>query len=58
MTYAGEFAYRPGEFPRAEHLHRNTLELPVWHREQDLPLVDQYIDAIEKVIHNADQLKG
>ncbi|MBF6435492.1 DegT/DnrJ/EryC1/StrS family aminotransferase [Nocardia cyriacigeorgica] len=54
----GEFAYRPGEFPRAEHLFRNTLKLPVWHREQDLPLVDQYLDAIEKVIHNAHTLKG
>lgn len=55
--HAGEFAYRPGEFPHAEHLHHHTLELPVWHREHDLPLVDRYLDAIEKVIHHAHHLK-
>jgi dTDP-4-amino-4,6-dideoxygalactose transaminase len=56
--HAGEFAYRPGEFPHAEHLHHHTLKLPVWHREEDLALVDRYLDAIEKVIHHADHLKG
>ncbi|AVH23446.1 DegT/DnrJ/EryC1/StrS family aminotransferase [Nocardia cyriacigeorgica] len=56
--HAGEFAYQPGEFPQAEHLYQHTIKLPVWHREQDLPVVDLYLDAIEKVIHNADKLKG
>ncbi|WP_280426123.1 hypothetical protein [Nocardia carnea] len=53
-----EFAHRPGEFPRAGRLHHHTLKLPVWHRDHDLPLVDRYLDAIEKVIHHADHLKG
>ncbi|MGI5216898.1 hypothetical protein [Nocardia sp. CA-290969] len=30
----------------------------VWPREHDLALVDRYLDAIEKVIHHADHLKG
>ncbi|WP_216641976.1 MULTISPECIES: hypothetical protein [Nocardia] len=55
---AGEFTYRPGEFPHAEQLHHHTLKLPVWHRDHDLPLVDRYLDAIEKTIHHADRLKG
>lgn len=45
----GIVTYRPGDFPHAEAVHRDTLKLPVWHREEDLPLVDQYIGAFRKV---------
>ncbi|MGF6880881.1 perosamine synthetase [Nocardia sp. GAS34] len=27
--YDGKLAYQPGDFPQAEHIHRNTLKLPV-----------------------------
>lgn len=50
--------YRGGQFPVAEHLHHHTLKLPVWHREEDLPLVDQYIEGFRKVIENHHQLRG
>ncbi|WP_063001921.1 DegT/DnrJ/EryC1/StrS family aminotransferase [Nocardia mikamii] len=56
--YGGEFSYRPGEFPNAERIHQNTVKLPVWHREQDLPVVDDYIDAITKVAQHACHLRG
>ena len=47
--YEGELKYGPGAFPRAEEVHGNTLKLPVWHREEDMPLADQYIEAFRKV---------
>ncbi|MGW5789214.1 DegT/DnrJ/EryC1/StrS family aminotransferase [Saccharopolyspora sp. NPDC003752] len=42
--------YGPGQFPRAERLHRNTLKLPVPHADDHL--ADDYIRAFEKVITN------
>ncbi len=56
--YDGTLAYRPGDFPQAEHIHRNTLKLPVWHREEDLPIAMRYVNAIRKVIHHVDDLEG
>ncbi|NQE68417.1 DegT/DnrJ/EryC1/StrS family aminotransferase [Nocardia gamkensis] len=57
-AFTGRLAYAPGDHPRAEKLHHATLKLPVWHREQDLPLVDRYIEALHKVISNHAALKG
>ncbi|MFI5779106.1 DegT/DnrJ/EryC1/StrS family aminotransferase [Nocardia sp. NPDC051570] len=57
-AFMGKLAYAPGDYPRAEELHHRTLKLPVWHREADLPLVDQYIEAIHKVIKHHTDLKG
>ena len=55
---AGRFTYAPGQFPKAEAFHANTIKLPVWHRDQDLPLVDAYIEAFKKVsAHHTDLLK-
>lgn len=56
--YAGKFAYKHGDFPRAEEVHRNTLKLPVWHREEDMPLVNQYIEAFRKVTTTYRDLLG
>ncbi|MCP2297587.1 dTDP-4-amino-4,6-dideoxygalactose transaminase [Nocardia amikacinitolerans] len=55
---AGKLSYAPGDYPRAEAIHHATLKLPVWHREQDLPLVDRYIEAIDKVVAHHSDLKG
>ncbi|MEV7117499.1 DegT/DnrJ/EryC1/StrS family aminotransferase [Kitasatospora griseola] len=41
--------YRGGEFPVAEHVHAHTIKLPVWHREQDLELAEQYVRAAVKI---------
>ncbi|MEV5510046.1 DegT/DnrJ/EryC1/StrS family aminotransferase [Streptomyces orinoci] len=41
--------YPPGSFPIAEHAYRHTIKLPVWHREQDLALAEQYVRAATKV---------
>ncbi|WP_405364835.1 DegT/DnrJ/EryC1/StrS family aminotransferase [Kitasatospora sp. NBC_00039] len=41
--------YQAGDFPVAEHTHAHTIKLPVWHREQDRPLAEQYIRAAIKV---------
>ena len=54
----GKFAYAHGDFPRAEAIHGNTLKLPVWHREKDMPLVDRYIEAFRKVTDNCRDLLG
>ncbi len=56
--YDGTLSYSPGDFPKAEALHHNTLKLPVWHREEDMPLVDSYIDAFCKVTENYRDLLG
>ncbi|MEU7631483.1 DegT/DnrJ/EryC1/StrS family aminotransferase [Nocardia sp. NPDC049220] len=48
-AYTDALAYGPGEFPQAEAVHATTLKLPVWHREEDMPLVDSYIEAFRKV---------
>lgn len=47
--YAGGFGYQPGDFPRAEEFHERSIKLPVWHREEDLPLAGQYVEAFRKV---------
>jgi dTDP-4-amino-4,6-dideoxygalactose transaminase len=41
--------YPPGAFPVAENAYRHTIKLPVWHREQDLALAEQYVRAAGKV---------
>ncbi|MGY5307825.1 DegT/DnrJ/EryC1/StrS family aminotransferase [Nocardia gipuzkoensis] len=48
-AYTDALAYGAGEFPQAEAVHATTLKLPVWHREEDMPLVDSYIEAFRKV---------
>lgn len=37
------------DYPGANDFYARTFKLPVWHREEDLPLVDQYLGAFEKV---------
>lgn len=54
--YFGRLSYRYGQFPVAEQVHRHTLKLPVWHREDDMPLVESYIDAFRKVIDHHHEL--
>lgn len=54
----GTFAYAPGDFPQAEAFHQRILKLPVWHREEDMPLVNGYIEAFHKVINNYEGLLG
>ncbi|MFJ1758589.1 DegT/DnrJ/EryC1/StrS family aminotransferase [Kitasatospora sp. NPDC088134] len=41
--------YRPGMFPVAEHAHRHTVKLPVWHRSADLETAEAYVHAAVKV---------
>lgn len=55
-NYKNKFSYRIGDFPDAEKFHNSTLKLPVWHREQDLPIVEKYLSAIEKVAENYKEL--
>ncbi|MFF0458664.1 DegT/DnrJ/EryC1/StrS family aminotransferase [Nocardia africana] len=57
-AHEGKLACRPGDFPQAEQVHRNTLKLPVWHRQEDIPIAMRYVDAIRKVIHHIEELKG
>ncbi|MFI6042607.1 DegT/DnrJ/EryC1/StrS family aminotransferase [Nocardia sp. NPDC051321] len=57
-AFTGKLAYGPGDYPRAEQIHHATLKLPVWHQEQDLPIVDRYIEAIRKVTEHHTELKG
>lgn len=48
--------YEEGDFPVAEHTHRHTIKLPVWHCDEDLPLVEQYVRAARKVIDHHKEL--
>lgn len=57
-SYHGSFGYAPGDFPIAEHVHRHTIKLPVWHRQEDLALARGYATAIAKVsAHHRDLLR-
>ncbi len=51
-AYKDKLRYAPGDFPVAESVHANTLKLPVWHHEEDMPLVHSYIEAFRKVAHH------
>lgn len=57
-AFADELNYAPGDFPRAEAFHRDTLKLPVWRRDEDMPLVHRYIDAFRKVTRHHQDLIG
>ena len=50
--------YAAGQFPKAEAFHRHALKLPVWHREEDIPLVDAYTAAFAKVTTHHHDLTG
>jgi len=56
MHYMKNMSYMPGDFPLAEKTYKNTLKLPVWHREEDLPLANSYLQAFEKVTANHQHL--
>lgn len=49
-------AYRPGQFPCAEKFARQAITMPVWAQATDESLVVSYLDAIEKVVRNHQQL--
>lgn len=42
----------PHAAPVADDFHRRMVKLPVWHRESDIGLVDQYLDVIEGIWAN------
>lgn len=48
--------YREGDFPVAEKAHTHTIKLPVWHREQDLKLAEQYVCAARKASEHHKEL--
>jgi dTDP-4-amino-4,6-dideoxygalactose transaminase len=54
--YLNRVNYRSGQFPVAQQVHHHTLNLPVWHRPEDMPLVDGYIEAFRKVIEHHHEL--
>jgi dTDP-4-amino-4,6-dideoxygalactose transaminase len=54
---AGSIRYQPGQFPVAEHIHHHTLKLPVWHREEDMPLVRRYVEGFAKVVEHHHELE-
>lgn len=57
-SLGGRFAYAAGQFPLTEVFHRNTIKLPVWHRESDLELAEAYIAAFKKASdHHTDLLE-
>ncbi|MFD4393688.1 DegT/DnrJ/EryC1/StrS family aminotransferase [Kitasatospora sp. NPDC058397] len=48
--------YKAGDFPVAERAHAHMIKLPVWHREQDLELVEQYVRAAIKIGDHHEEL--
>lgn len=39
----------PPALPKAHALYETSLKLPVWHRSEDIPIADAYVNAIRKV---------
>ncbi|SDL66082.1 dTDP-4-amino-4,6-dideoxygalactose transaminase [Glycomyces sambucus] len=57
-TLSRRFAYAPGQFPRAEAFHADTIKLPVWHRVDDQHTADAYLEAFRKVsAHHTDLIE-
>lgn len=56
--YSGRRNYSRGDFPNAETVQHGTLRIPVWHREEDMPLVDSYIESFRKVTSHYRKLLG
>jgi dTDP-4-amino-4,6-dideoxygalactose transaminase len=54
--YAGARAYAAGDFPAAELFARQAITMPVWARQEDQPIVEQYAAAIVKVIASYKEL--
>ena len=50
------FAYKPGNFQKAEKFYANAIKLPVWARKSDSKFVNLYISGIKKVIKNYQDL--
>ncbi|WP_407547788.1 aminotransferase class V-fold PLP-dependent enzyme [Streptomyces sp. Pv4-95] len=50
--YAESDGVAAEDYPAARLVHGTTLKLPVWHREQDLPLANAYTAALTKVALN------
>lgn len=55
-NYAGQFSYRPGDFPVAEKFFSQALKIPVWVHRQDGHLLEAYVRAIIKVAANYHEL--
>ncbi len=51
-SYEDKVQYSKGDFPNAEKFYQNILKIPVWSNEEDLSIIQQYIDAIKKVSEN------
>ncbi len=54
--YESKFGYSVGDFPKAEEFFQRAIKIPVWVNEADLPIVEKYIEAIKKVVHNYKEL--
>jgi dTDP-4-amino-4,6-dideoxygalactose transaminase len=52
-----KFFYKKCEFPKAESFYNNAIKIPVWSRMQDWSAMKLYIDGIEKVLININELK-
>ncbi|MEV6925330.1 DegT/DnrJ/EryC1/StrS family aminotransferase [Dactylosporangium sp. NPDC051485] len=57
-AYSEAIAYAAGDFPVAEHIHANTIKLPVWHRDEDIAIAAEYVNAIRKVSEHHHDLLG
>ncbi len=49
-------AVSQGDFPNAEHFHKNSLKLPVWYNIDDIKIAELYFEAFKKVINNYQEL--
>src|SRR5699024_7970428 len=56
--YNGKIEYTSDDFTHPEAIHHGTIKMPVWHHENDIPLVNSYIEAFRKVIDNYHDLLG
>ena len=57
-SMAGQFIYRPRDFPLAEALHGELLRLTVWHRASDFSLASRYVAAFQKAVQRHPELLG
>ncbi|RJS88436.1 hypothetical protein CW705_08910, partial [Candidatus Bathyarchaeota archaeon] len=49
--------YPRGLCPEAERFYKRTVGLPVLHHEASGELLDEYIEAVAKVLRNIESLK-
>jgi len=52
-----KFSYKKNDFPRAENFYKSLIKIPIWVKNKDWTVMKSYVDGLEKVLNNINELK-